>query len=340
MKRFTTVLLGLGLAVAACTPPKPAETPDEAATETPADSSGSSSTGSSGSGSSNPGSINVPGPAMPGGGGKGNGPSNGPVAKGSVPGEAPNAPGVGALLEGGIRWGMSKDEVVKAHTAVNGIIWKDYDSKLAHASVGPQMKALEQQRDASMRAFERTWVEFDTTPTGYDATGLKSEYTYRNKEALLQLQRDGKTRYFFFINNRLWKIYDAVPLGDSGPMGKTFADAVNTMNGKLGVQGRIVAPDPAAGRTLTLVDWRDSSSHMRLVDRGAENIAGVVVEDLSTLNNLASLRSVKESNPLEIDPTIAAVTKGDNRVDPNAPGAASDPKKDPKKDGKKDPKKK
>lgn len=342
MKHKSVVLgplvLGFGLsigALGACSPPKPAATPDESA-ETVAEGGNTTPSGSSGSSGSS-GGINVPGPVIPAGK---PGPTGG-GAKGSVPGEAPNAPGVATLLDGGLRWGMSKDEVVKAHTSVGGILWKEYDAKLAKASVGPQMKALEQERDSSMRAFERTWVEFEGTPTGYDATGLKSEYSYKNKEALLKFERNGKTRFFFFIQGRLWKVYDAVPLGDAGPFGKTFADAVNTMNGKLGVQGRIVAPDAAAGRMLTLVDWRDQSSHMRLVDRSGEGVTGIVLEDLSTLNNLVSLRSSKEANPLEIDPTIAAVTKGDNRVDPNAPGAATqgDPKKDPKKKDPKAPKK-
>jgi len=345
MKRWQNYAgLGLGvtlsfalLAPAACTPPKPPATEEEAASEAAPEGSGSTSGGSGSSGGSSSGSngINVPGPVMGGpssGGGSG---KTGGGAKGSMPGEAPSAPGVATMLDGGLRWGMSKEEVVKAHTAVNGILWKEYDGKLAKASVGPQMKALEQERDSAMRAFERTWVEFEGNPTGYDATGLKTEYTYKNKEALLQLQRNGKTRFFFFIQGRLWKIYDAVPLGDSGMLGKTFADAVNTTNGKLGVNGRIIAPDAAQGRPHTLVDWRDTSSHMRLVDRTGEGIAGVVLEELSTVNNLASLRSVKEANPLEIDPTIAAVTKGDNRVDPNAPSAASQGKPDPKKDPKK-----
>ncbi len=170
-------------------------------------------------------------------------------------------------------------------------------------------------------------VEFGITPTGYDASGLRPEYTYRNQEALLQLQRDGKTRYFFFINNRLWKIYDAVPFA-TGTMGKTFADAVNMMNGKLGVRGRILAPEPDKGRTQTHVDWRDNVSHMRLVDRAGEGLTGVALEELTTLGNLGSLRGVKEANPMAIDPTIAAVTGG-NRVDPNA-APEKDPSKDPK----------
>lgn len=315
--RASVWALAIAVALPACTPPKPAASAedDPAATPDPA----ASGTASAPTG---PTTIDVPGPAMASG--RSGGGTSGPIA--GAAGEAPAAPGVAAMLEGGLRWGMSKEEVIKAHTAVGGILWKDYDKRLASASVGPQMKALEQERDSAMRAFERTWVEFGITPTGYDASGLRPEYTYRNQEALLQLQRDGKTRYFFFINNRLWKIYDAVPFA-SGTIGKTFADAVNLMNSKLGVRGRILAPEPDKGRTQTQVDWRDNMSHMRLVDRAGEGLTGVALEDLTTLGNLGSLRAVKETNPMAIDPTIAAVTGG-NRVDPNA--APPDPAKDPK----------
>ncbi len=42
------------------------------------------------------------------------------------------------------------------------------------------------------------------------------------------VQRQGKKRYFFFINDRLWKVYDEVPLADSGPMGKDSSSKPST----------------------------------------------------------------------------------------------------------------
>ena len=47
--------------------------------------------------------------------------------------------------------------------------------------------------------FRRSWIEFGNLPTGVDASPLKGEYTYKNKEAMMSIQRGGKTRYFFFI---------------------------------------------------------------------------------------------------------------------------------------------
>ena len=80
----------------------------------------------------------------------------------------------------------------------------------------------------------------------------------------------------------------------------------------------------------TTVDYKDGSSHLRIVDRSGEKMVGVVLEDNSTLGNLASLRSNKPEDPNAIDPTVAAVTKN-GLSDPNASAApSSSAKKDTK----------
>ena len=259
-------------------------------------------------------------------------PPGGGASKGGK-GEAPNGANIGAFLEG-LRWGMTHAEVNKAYSDTGGIIWKDYDQKLSHARVGPEMTALEAEREQQKAAVGRTYIEFKDTPTGYDATGIKPEYTYRNKESLMWVQREGKKRYFFFINDRLWKIYDEVPLSDGGAYGKSYLDACNTLNGKVGIQGRVLHADPSKGVVYTTVDWKDGSNHLRAVDRSSERVVGVVVEDASMLANLANLRSNKAEDPTAIDPTITAVTnKG--LSDPNAPQTAGSGKPAPTKPPKK-----
>ncbi len=284
----------------------------------PGSSSGGSSGGGSGGGD----------PLAPPSGGGGSAPKTGK-------GEAPGVPSLATFQEG-FKWGMNHNELTKAFTQTNGIIWKDYDKKLAHARVGPEMTALENEREQAKAAFGRSHIEFKNTPTGYDATGIKGEYTYRNKESLMWVQRDGRKRYFFFINDRLWKIYDEVPLADGGPYGKAFLDAVNKVAAQLGVNGRVLGADASKGINATTVDWQDSSSHLRLVDRSGEGVVALILEDKQTLGNLASLRPNKDVDPTAIDPSIAAVTKGSNRSDPNAgkeedANGKKDPKKAPKK---------
>lgn len=327
MKRgFVFASLALLVACGPKEPPKQANSVDP---PDPMDESGSSSgsgSGSStGSGSGGGGDIIVPPPGGPGGG------DAKPTGKGSTPkGEAPTVGSLASFMDG-LRWGMSHAEVQKVFTQTGGIIWKDYDEKLAKARVGPEQTALEAERERTKQAFARSFIEFKDTPTGYDATGIKGEYTYRNKESLMWIERQGKKRYMFFINDRLWKIYDEVPLTDGGVLGKSYVEAVNTLNAKLGAQGRVQGVDAAKGIDATTVDWKDSSAHLRAVDRSNEHVVGVVVEDQGTLGNLASLRANKPVDPTAIDPSIAAVTKGENRSDPNAASSAAAGKKEPPK---------
>lgn len=308
MKRRILVTLACSAVAfaAACGPakePKQASTPDPVSEDTSDSSGGSSSHGSSSSRGGTPDNLAPPPPT----GGK------------PVKGEKGEAPQVSSLaqFQEGLRWGMSHAEVTKMFTENGGVIWKDYDEKLAKARVGPEMTALEAERESAKAAFARSFLEFKDTPTGYDATGISHEYTYKNRESLMWIQRQGKKRFFFFINDRLWKVYDEVPLAESGTWGKSYLDAVNTMNGKLGAQGRVLGADDKKGVFSTTVDYKDGSSHLRVVDRSNEKLVGIVLEDQNTLNSLASLRSNKPEDPNAIDPAVAAVTKG-GLSDPNA----------------------
>ena len=321
--------VSLGAAVLACHPkePKQATAADPVVGEEGASSSSSGGSSSSSGGSSSSGSRRNDPLAPP--------PPSGPAGKASK-GEPTPVSSLSSMMDG-MRWGMSHADLTKAFTENGGIIWKDYDAKLAKARVGPEMTAIEAEREGAKQAFGRSYIEFKDTPTGYDATGIRGEYTYRNRESLMWITREGKPkRYFFFINDRLWKMYDEVPLSESGALGKSYIDAVNKMNAQVGAQGRIQGADPAKGISATTVDWRDGSSHLRVVDRTGDRVAAVVVEDSGTLGNLTSLRPNKTEDPTAIDPSIAAVTKG-GLSDPSAAKTAGSSSAAP---GKKPPPKK
>jgi hypothetical protein len=227
-------------------------------------------------------------------------------------------PSLTTMLDG-FHWGMTHSDVVTMFTKVGGIIDKDYDPLLRKVQPGVQMNALEADRDNKKAAIERSYLTFNF-PTGYDSTGLKSEYSYKNNESLLYVERQGKRRYFFFIGaaptERLWKIYDEIPLGDGAPLGKTYAEAVTRLQGALGVVGRSRAANKDAGLDFTTVDWQDGITHLRIVDRSKENLVGVALEERATWNALPQLRSHKEEDPMAIDPSIAAITKS-SISDPN-----------------------
>jgi hypothetical protein len=232
-----------------------------------------------------------------------------------------------ATLTEGFKWGSNHAEVVKAHNQVGGIFDKDYDPVLAKLQPGARMQATEAERDSKKSAFSASWIEFKDTPTGFDRTGIKDEYTYRNKEAVMYVDRAGRRRYFFFINDRLWKIYDevALPVGNGPPPtmlggAKTYVEAVTKLAAQLGAPGRVLAADPDKGRPHTVVDWQDATSHLRAIDRSTEPlpVLGLVLEDRATLGNIATLRANKTDDPMAMDPSISQATRGEGRTDPNA----------------------
>lgn len=246
-----------------------------------------------------------------------------PGGKASAAPVATEAPTLGQNLNQmyePFKWGMNHAEVIKVHNQTGGVFDLDYNPQLAKLQPGVKMQALEAERDSKKSAFAASWVEFKDTPTGYDQTGIKDEYTYRNKESIMYVDRNARRRYFFFIGDRLWKIYDEVSFSEQS--GKTFTEVVTKLNTQLGTPGRIRAADAAQGIAQTTVDWQDGSTHLRAVDRGA-SVYGLVFEEKATLGNLAQLRANKADDPFAVDPSISAATRGVGRSDPNAAKASA-----------------
>jgi hypothetical protein len=216
-----------------------------------------------------------------------------------------------------LHWGMTHDEVTDAYNRAGGLYDQEYSPQLARVQPGVAQTQLEADRDNRKVNLERSFTRFLDTPTGYDVTALKNEYTYKNDEAIQKVYKDGRQRYFFYMKDHLWKIYDEIPLKADGALGATFQDAVTRLNGAMGIPARIRTADTSQGLDRTTADWQDKTTHLRAVDRANEHLVGIVLEDRSTLSSLASLRSVKASDPFAIDPSIAAVTKH-GITDPNA----------------------
>jgi hypothetical protein len=245
------------------------------------------------------------------------------ASAGPAKGVAADPPTVGSLAQmiDGFKWGVNHLEVARIYNTTGGLFDQEYNPVLAKMQPGVRMQALEADRENRKAAFASSFLEFKDVPTGYDVTNLKGEYTYRNHEEVMNLEKDGKRRYFFFIGSppgeRLWKIYDEIPLTQSGPLGTTYQEAVTRLQTSLQAAARIRAADPSSGLYFVTADWQDATTHLRAVDRSQEKIVGVVLEDRQTLAALPQLRSAKIEDPLAMDPSVTAITKG-GISDPNA----------------------
>jgi hypothetical protein len=235
-------------------------------------------------------------------------------ASASTTADAPVVQSLAGFLEKELRWGMTHQTVTEAYngksdgsSTTTGLFDQDYAPILNKTPVGPKYDNLLNDLKNRKTAFAKSYTEFKADPTGYDATAIKDEYTYNNSEALMRVQRGGKLRYMFFIQDKLWKVYDEIPLKADGTLGTTYQEAVAKLQAALNV-----APRTTPGTA----DWQDATSLIRVVDRGA-NVVAVLLIDKSTHNRIDSLRKNKAPDPFALDPSVAAITK--NGVsDPNA----------------------
>src|SRR5580704_6435691 len=145
-------------------------------------------------------------------------PGHGPV------GEAPNVSSLRSLIEKDLHWGLSHQEVTDAYNNPGGYFDREYAPQLGKLQPGVVMQQLEADRDSRKASFMRSFSPFLDTPTGYDLTPLHGEYSYRNEEAVQPLFKDGKKRYFFYMRDKLWKVYDEIPLKADGPLGASYKE--------------------------------------------------------------------------------------------------------------------
>lgn len=237
--------------------------------------------------------------------------------------EAPSTAKPVSIKPAELAWGIGWKKLAEIYDKV---IDEDYKPKYKKVQPGPEMDRLDAEVAEKKAEFRRTRTEFNQTTTGYDSTPLLTEYSYGNKESLMVFTRGGKTRYFFFIGDKLWKIIDVEKLGEKSRWGKTFEEAVAKVNKAYGVDGRVREADAANGRPFKEVDWKDSVVQVRAINWDDTQFA-VAFQESATVANLATLRKNKKQDATRVDDKV----KDAGRKEPEAPPPPKDPKKNPPK---------
>ncbi len=223
-------------------------------------------------------------------------------------------------------WGMASNEVFS-------IIDKQLDELYAdriEKTYNPKVQAnLEGERDKKKKEIRAQKVDFTGgAVSGYEVKA-PGEFTYKNNESAVEgVRPGGGDRILFFINDKLWKIYDTIPLTKGGELGDSFQAALSKLNGEFGEKGQLVAaktPSASYYGTLTTtparVVWFDGTTQIRLVDNtGRQDSTGanvaLVYEEAATVANLKTLRTnvEKAEDNASVD-AAAAATAGPAKPD-------------------------
>jgi hypothetical protein len=231
-----------------------------------------------------------------------------------------------ALAPEGLKFGMSLEAIAKLY---DKIFDQEYLPLYKKAAPGPETEALDaelKQRKAEVR---RSKVDFGNTPTGVDQTALKGEYSYANGESMARLTlRSGTERYFFFFNDRLWKVYDEHKLKKGSPLGETYADAIKVLAGKYGAPPKKVPANPDKEQYFDESVWTTPDTVIRALDR--DSILAVIYADREVQEDLPKKRRNHPKDETSMDPDVQNALKK-NEPPPGPPKGASDKKGSSKK---------
>jgi hypothetical protein len=204
--------------------------------------------------------------------------------------EAPQSAAIAPAL-GELRWGMSPEETFNhLREQVDGA-YRERITKAARTDAILEDRLRGQMLEETRR-IRSSFVRFRGQASGWDTSFIRDEFTHGNSESLM-LWRDDSThsqRYYFFINDRLWKVYQAFDA--SVFPGATFAQFSEAIQGRFG-RGVSRSGALVEGRQPTQwVEWQDSTTRLRAIDQTRfYGFFCLVFEDKATLRQLPQLRT-------------------------------------------------
>jgi len=206
-----------------------------------------------------------------------------------------------------LRWGLSLQQVAKVYD-------DEFDAQYApvykRTDPGVEMQSIDAEVTDKKALIRRMKVEFGVTPTGVDQGPLKGEYSYNNGESMTRTQLAGGTqRYFFFFNDKLWKVYDEYKLGSK--LGTNWSAAVSALTELFGGPPKLVPADQTAGKHYDEAVWVTTSMQIRAINREDQKIVAVAYADRSIQDDLASHRTNRLGSPDAMDSQVRDATAKD-----------------------------
>lgn len=194
-----------------------------------------------------------------------------------------------AALRGEFKWGMNLDEVA---TVIEKRLRASFEPRLKETASDPiRQERVRKQLREEVEGIKKSYVEFTGKTTGYDVSIVDQEFAHRVGESMLPAKEDKATRYFFFADGRLYKMFiafDKERVGD-----KSFEEFGEIMQAQFGKAREVEVEITRKGETRKLLDyyeWRtDAGEGLRLVDRsGFYGVYCLVLYDRSVEDRLAA----------------------------------------------------
>ncbi len=204
-----------------------------------------------------------------------------------------------------LRWGLSLQQVAKIY---DDEFDAQYRPVYKATEPGVDSQSLDAEVAEKKALIRRTRIDFGTSPTGVDQGPLKGEYSYNNGESMARTMLAGGTqRFFFFFNDKLWKVYDEYKLGSK--LGTSWQSAVAALSELFGGEPKMQPAD--ATHPFEEAIWNTTSTQIRAINRDYQKIVAVSYADRSIADDLASHRPNRLGNANAVDSTVREATAKD-----------------------------
>jgi hypothetical protein len=208
---------------------------------------------------------------------------------------------------GTFKWGMRPEEVMAAaRLAVEG----KYKKRITEASADPgKQQRIHDEELREINAVKKSFTKFEGQKSGWDVSIVGPEFQQGTSEAVLVTKEDQWTRYFFFFEDGLYKMFLA--FNKDALQGKSFADFGKSMEARYGNARAIYRDDKTKAGINHVLDhfaWNAGADRLKLVDRSEfYGVYCLVLYDQSTHERVTDKRKIVNPGTVEKDELVESV---------------------------------
>lgn len=222
-------------------------------------------------------------------------------------------------FKGDFKWGMGVEGVL---THVKDRIRKSYDERLEKTANDPSRQdRIRKEMRAELEGAKNKVIKFDGQKTGYDTSIIDQEFAHRTAESMVVFKEDNWDRYFFFRDEKLYKMF--IAFDKAMFAGKSFEEFGGLMQAKFGKAKEVTIEEKTKAGVKVKLDhyvWGSKTGDaLRLVDRSEfYDVFCLVVYEGKIASDLEAARKIANPTYEKRDALVEAVTSGTvNDRDPN-----------------------
>lgn len=172
--------------------------------------------------------------------------------------------GVSAIL-GVLDWGCGHHEVL---AEIKADIDKRFQDELDQTTDVFEIDRIRKRKQMEYARVEKTYVKFGGQRTGYESSLIADDYQANSGEAVIRVDDAAAQRYYFFKDDRLWKVL--VAYNNSVTRRVPFEKFAKQVRKKYGRPIDIDWYTPKGGtKTIRAATWNDDITQLVVEDRSA-----------------------------------------------------------------------